>query len=274
MATSFQTLIPLLATIALLLTAAEAQRPRPPPRRTSFTFTFNGSRPSELTFQGDAYFPPGATRLRLTKTDVFGNAQLNTAGRVLYSNPIRFLEGRRRRVRASFESNVRFVITPNRGDTNPPADGLVFFLAPVNSTPDASGGSFGVFDLTGNKASVFAVEFDIFSNEWDPSFRHVGIDIQSRVSSNVTAVDDAILGQEVSARIDYNAATNLIRVNGSVGAKGFEVSYVYDLSTILPEQVQAGISAATGGLAAVHDVVAWSFSSTMRRRRPNSDEHI
>ncbi|KAL1534759.1 non-specific serine/threonine protein kinase [Salvia divinorum] len=273
MATSFQTLIPLLATLALFLTVADAQRPRPPPRRTSFTVTFNGSRPADLTFQGDAYFPPGATNLRLTKTDVFGNALLNTAGRVLYSNPIRFL-GRRRRARASFETNVRFVITPNRGDTNPPADGLVFFIAPVNSTPDASGGSFGVFDLTGKKTSVFAVEFDIFSNEWDPSFRHVGIDIQSQVSSNVTAVDDAILGQEVTARIDYNAATNLIRVNGSVGAKAFEVSYVYDLSTILPQEVQVGISAATGGLAAVHDVVAWSFTSTMRRRRPNRGEHI
>ncbi|KAH6819520.1 hypothetical protein C2S51_003123 [Perilla frutescens var. frutescens] len=264
MATSLQTLIPLLCSIALLLTLANAAQPQPRPRprpRTIFNYNFNRDKPTDLTYQGDANFPTGTAVLRLTKTDVFGNPQPNSIGRVLYTRPVIFS---RRQRQANFQTTVRFIIRPYSGGCGP-ADGLAFFIAPVNSTVGAGGGNFGIFDASGNNPSVFAVEFDVYSNDWDPSYRHVGIDIQSRISSNVTEVGDALLGQEVAAQINYDPATKLISVDVTAGSKSFGVRYVYDLSTILPQQVQVGISAATGTCVAVHDVVAWSFDSIIVR---------
>ncbi|XP_047978652.1 agglutinin-2-like [Salvia hispanica] len=267
MATSLQTLISLLSATALIfLTMATAKRP-PPKGTVSFSYDFHGVQPTDLTFQGDAHFPSQDSYLRLTNTNENGNALELRVGRVLYTNPITFLG---KRGKASFESTVKFIITPNTNYEYPPADGLVFFITAPNSTPNEPGGSFGVFDQSGKNPLVFAVEFDIFINEdFDPNYRHVGIDIQSQVSSNTTAVDDAIVGQAVTATINYNAATNLISVCGSAGGKAFEVSYVYDLSSFLPEQVQVGISGATGGLSAIHDLISWSFTSTMGHKKHN-----
>ncbi|KAL1534761.1 agglutinin-2-like [Salvia divinorum] len=266
MATSLQTLISLLSTTALILTVATARRP-PPKGTISFSYDFHGEEPTGLTLQGDAHFPSQDSYLRLTNTDDAGNALTLRVGRVLYTKPITFW-GKRKK--ANFETTVKFIITPNTGYEYPPADGLVFFITALNSTVNEPGGSFGVFDQSGKNPLVFAVEFDIFINEdFDPNYRHVGIDIQSQVSSNSTAVDDGIVGQAVTATINYNAATSLISVRGSAGGKAFEVSYVYDLSSFLPQQVQVGISAATGGLSAIHDLISWSFTSTMARKKHN-----
>ncbi|KAH6771984.1 hypothetical protein C2S52_005262 [Perilla frutescens var. hirtella] len=256
MATSLQTLT-LLSSIALLLTLAGTAQSLGKNSSTSFAYDFSSEKPTDLTYQGDAHFPSDTTFLRLTKTDDSGNPQSFSIGRVVYSKPVIFLEKKKQ---AGFESTVKFIIKPNNGDYNP-ADGLVFFIAPFNSTVGDSGSSFGVFDPSGKNPSVFAVEFDIYLNDDDPSYRHVGIDIQSHVSSSVAEVDDAILGQEVTAVIGYDATTKLISVHGVAGARTFEVSYVYDLSTILPQLVQVGISGTTGMCVAVHDVISWSFNS-------------
>ncbi|XP_047978645.1 agglutinin-2-like [Salvia hispanica] len=267
MATSLQTLISLLSTTALILTVANAKR-LPPKGTVSFSYDFHGGEPTGLTYQGDAHFPSQDSYLRLTKTyDYSGNAVEDSVGRVLYTEPVPFWE---KKEKASFESTVKFIITPNTNYEYPPADGLVFFITAPNSTVMVPGGTFGVFDHSGKNPLVFAVEFDIFINEdFDPYYRHVGIDIQSQVSSVTTGVDDAIVGQAVTATINYDAATNLISVRGSAGGKAFEVSYVYDLSSFLPEQVQVGISGATGGLSAIHDLISWSFTSTMGRKKNN-----
>ncbi|KAH6829359.1 hypothetical protein C2S53_013507 [Perilla frutescens var. hirtella] len=258
MATSLQTLIPLLSSIALLLTLADTVLGKK--SSTSFAFDFSGEKPTDLTYQGDAHFPTDTAILRLTRTDDFGNAQSLSIGRVVYSKPVTFSDKKKQ---ANFQTTLKFIIKRNNGDEEPPADGLVFFIAPVNSAVAAPGGSFGVFDESGKNPSVFAVEFDIFVNDiFDPTYRHVGIDIQSQISSNVTEVGgDAMIGQEVTAVIGYDAATKLISVHGTAGGKSFEVSYVYDLSTLLPQLVEVGISAATGGDVAVHDVISWSFDS-------------
>ncbi|KAH6806741.1 hypothetical protein C2S51_031572 [Perilla frutescens var. frutescens] len=260
MATSLRTLIPLLSSIALLLALAHTALGKKSSTSTSFAYDFSSEKPTDLTYQGDAHFPTDTTVLRLTKTDGFGNGELLSIGRVVYSKPVTFSDKKKQ---ANFQTTLKFIINRNNGDENPPADGLLFFIAPVNSAVAAAGGNFGVFDESGRNPSVFAVEFDTFVNDnFDPSYRHVGIDIQSRVSSNVTEVGgDAMIGQDVTAVVGYDAATKLISVHGSAGGKSFEVSYVYDLSAILPQLVEVGISAATGGCVAIHDVISWSFDS-------------
>ncbi|KAH6829361.1 hypothetical protein C2S53_013509 [Perilla frutescens var. hirtella] len=266
MASFLQTLIPLLSSTALLLALATW------PARgqtTSFTYDFYGSQPNDLTYQGDAHFSSDSTYLRLISTDASGNPLPKSAGRVLYTAPIQFWE---EGAQVDLETTLKFIIKPNEGDTDP-GDGLTFFIAPVGSAIGAAGGSFGIFDDSGKKPGVFAVEFDIYINSAvDPSYRHVGIDIESQVSSNVTEVGDAILGQEVTARIDYEEATKVISVHVTAGSKTFEVSYVYDLSTVLDQQVQVGISASTGGKVATFEVISWYFTSTLVHTTANSKE--
>ncbi|KAG6423927.1 hypothetical protein SASPL_114335 [Salvia splendens] len=257
MARLLQTLIPLLSCIALLLATANKAWSQ----TTSFTYDFyGGPKPTDLIYQGDAHFPSDSTYLRLTNTDSSGNPLQYRVGRDVYSKPIQFWEAG---AQVDLETTVKFIINPKSGDSNP-ADGFTFFVQPVGSPVGFTGGSFGIFDSSGQNPSVFAVEFDIFVNGGvDPNYRHVGIDIGSNVSKNTTDVGTALIGQEVTASIDYEEATKVIRVHVTAGSKTFEVSYVYDLSTILPQQVEVGISASTGGQIAVHDLISWYFTSTL-----------
>ncbi|XP_047951749.1 agglutinin-2-like [Salvia hispanica] len=253
MANLLQTLISLLSFIALLLAIANTARSQ----TTSFTYHFNGQQPTDLLYQGDAHFPSDSTYLRLINTDDSGNPLPYRVGRAVYSNPIQFWgDG----AQVDFETTLKFIINPV--DSNP-ADGITFFIQPVGSPLGASGGALGVFRA--ENPFVFAVEFDAFINANDPNYRHVGIDIGSNVSKNTTDVGDAILGQEVTARINYQQASKLISVQVITGSQTFELSYVYDLSTLLPQQVEVGLSASTGGAVAVFDVIAWCYSSTLRQ---------
>ncbi|XP_057810245.1 concanavalin-A-like [Salvia miltiorrhiza] len=238
MANLYQTLI----FIALLLAAA-ANTARS--QSTAFTYDFWGDQPTELLYQGDAHFPSDSTFLRMTNTTASGTAAQHRAGRVVYPTPITFWEAG---AQVDFETTVKFIVTPTAGDMTP-ADGFTFFVGPVGLPLGFTGGAYGVFNTSGLAASVLAVEFDIYPNaEVDPTYPHIGIDIESNVSKNLTNVGTALLRQEVTAIIGYKKATNLISVRVAAGSQIYEVSYVFDLSTILPQQVQVGISGATGVL--------------------------
>ncbi|KAG6408829.1 hypothetical protein SASPL_131854 [Salvia splendens] len=250
-----QTLIPTLLSAFLLLHTAQSQS-------TSFTYDFYGDQPTDLIYQGDAHFPSDTTFLRLT------NAERGNVGRVLHSSPVQFSQGGSQ---VDFETTLNFIITPS--SANAPADGLTFFIAPVGSTiPSSSTGSnLGIFSSSGSSPSVFAVEFDTYVNSaWDPSYRHIGIDIGSRSSRVTTEVGDAIIGQQVNARINYVGATKMITVRATAGSETFELSYEYDLSGFLNSQVQVGLSAATGEYVATHDIVSWYFTATMNQNNAGS----
>ncbi|XP_057812435.1 lectin alpha chain-like [Salvia miltiorrhiza] len=251
MANLLQTLISITLLLAAAANTAQSQS-------TTFTYDFWGDQPTDLTYQGDAHFPSDSTFLRLT------DLQTYQVGRVLYSKPVQFSQAGGQ---VDFETTVNFIITPSA--TNLAADGITFFIAPVGSTiPSGSvGANLGIFSSSGNSPSVFAVEFDTYVNSpWDPNYPHIGIDIGSRESRNTTEVDGAIVGQQVTARINYVGATKMITVSATAGSKTFEVIYEYDLSGFLPEQVQVGLSAASGlsqPYVAIHDIVSWYFTATM-----------
>nr|AHJ10506.1 lectin 1 [Ocimum basilicum] len=249
MANFLITLIPLLASLAA---TARSQT-------SSFYYDFYGTKPSDLTYQGDAHFPSDTTYLRLTKTDDSGQPAKSSAGRAVHTNPIQFWQSG---AQVDLETTIKFLI---RQVDNDPADGIAFFIAPIGTTIGSTGNSFGVYDSNGKKPGVFSVQFDIYANKdkGDPDGRHIGIDIESSNSVNTTIVGDAIVGQEVTALIGYKKATKMITVKVTAGGKTFEVSYEKDLSTILDQQVQVGLSAATGGQVAFHEIISWYFTATL-----------
>ncbi|XP_073126979.1 agglutinin-2-like [Henckelia pumila] len=237
---------------------------------TSFQIDTFKSNPSDLIYQGGAHVPPGSSYLSLVRTDSSGVPQQASAGRVLYSPPVNFWEPGRQ---ATFETTIRFKISPS-ASSGQAADGLAFFIAPVNTTiPSGStGGHLGIYDPSDRPTSLFAVEFDVYANQWDPSYNHVGININSRTSVNITRFEG--LGQVVTARINYNSNTKKITVATNYGSKTSTLSYVYDLKNALPQQVRVGISASTGLSAAYvanFDVFSWYFTSTLVYTANNDD---
>ncbi|KAL8530037.1 hypothetical protein ACS0TY_007205 [Phlomoides rotata] len=237
---------------------------------TSFQIDSFNPTSDGLTYERDAFVASGSSDLSLIATAASGKPQTSSVGRVLYSKPIKFWdEGRQ----ASLETTISLVVSPI---DNNPADGMSFFIVPVNSTKPTGGegGSLGIFNAVAGGSPIFAIEFDSYVNSpGDPNFRHIGIDINSTVSQNVTNFQDAI-GQTVSARINYDAPTRRITVVATYGSQTSTVDYVYDLKALLPQQVQVGLSASTGpSLVSNFDVFSWYFTSTMVADNNNFINH-
>lgn len=157
---------------------------------------------------------------------------------------------------------------------------MAFFLGHYPSViPIPSvGGSLGLFssdttNATGDRRAV-AVELDTFMNTvYDNSNNHIGIDINSLVSTAYT--DTNLLGRNLSSglvmtcRISYVNTTQRLAAELQIGNASYHVDSVVDMRQQLPSSVAVGFSAATGVSSELHRVLAWSFNSTLDGpRRP------
>ncbi|KAJ1380206.1 Legume lectin, alpha chain, conserved site [Sesbania bispinosa] len=199
----------------------------------SFNFPNFGPYTNDITFQGDAFASNGV--LQLTKLGN-GSAPLpNSAGRASYAGPVRLWDAKRGEL-AGFTTTFSFVVAP----TSP--------------------------------AGLFvAVEFDSFGNPWDPVSSHIGIDINSIVSSTTVPWQNGNLVSQITAfaTVSYEPVTKNLsvmvsypesQVNQNVSSSS--LSFVVDLRTVLPQWVRVGFSGATGQLVEVHKILSWSFNSS------------
>ncbi|MED6148619.1 hypothetical protein PIB30_054747 [Stylosanthes scabra] len=232
----------------------------------SLSFSFINFSPDEknLILQGDAEISPINKEIKLTKTDATGYPLTNTVGRVLHSAQVHLWEEGTNRL-ANFETQFSFYLT---SPSQSPADGLAFFIAPSNTTiPDGSaGGTLGLFPPR-RASQVVAVEFDTFfdrdSNSWDPSYRHIGIDIYTINSRNVTEWIRRE-GEVLNVLINYNPNTQTLTVVATYpDGQRFELAFIIDLRDVLPEWVRVGFSAASGLGIQTHNLVSWSFTSSL-----------
>ena len=172
----------------------------------------------------------------------------------------------------SCQASVSMSILPRRG---PFADGIAFVIAPFpcNMPNDSSGGFLGLFSadtaLNAYKNQIVAVEFDSFSNPWDPSTAHTGIDVNSIASVTTTQWQTGNAGNAflATATVNYEPGTkNLsvsVRYPGShVNGTSSSLSFVIDLRTVLPEWVRVGFSGAAGRLVETHWILDWTFTSS------------
>ncbi|CAL5036207.1 unnamed protein product [Urochloa decumbens] len=159
---------------------------------------------------------------------------------------------------ASFTTTFHFNITPVSSGLS--GDGLVFFLVPLESgmpAGDSRGGALGILPRESrywnNTAGIIAVEFDTFLNQEfqdyaDISDDHIGID------SNFTKM----------AVVRYNNISKLLVADLNINNIWYSVNKTIDLSKYLPENVSVGFSAATGSYAELHQILSWSFTSTLQ----------
>ncbi|CAL5025752.1 unnamed protein product [Urochloa decumbens] len=239
---------------------------------TSVSFSYNFSTPGALA-RADLKYISNSTaagdRVDLTKDTSW------STGRVAYALPVQLWDNTGKV--ASFTSNFTFAIKPH--NIKAQGDGMAFFVGtyPASLPEDSKGGFLGLVNNPGNPANTdfppaVAVEFDAFRNVWDPNdtMSHVGVDVNSVESAAYAPLPDGCFNGTMSAWVRYDAnATTLsatLRFDDG-GLPGlYNVSATVDLRAAgLPQQAAVGFSAATGDYVELHQILSWSFESTLAR---------
>ncbi|OWM85428.1 hypothetical protein CDL15_Pgr019052 [Punica granatum] len=238
---------------------------------TSVSISFPRFSPNvqNLTFQGDSFASNNV--LQLTRNLQNDNLTSST-GRVSYDKPVRLWDAKTGML-SDFMTHFSFIMQAL--DQNNYGDGIAFYLSPFDSVvPDNSSGGYlalfskgSAFNASANQ--IVAVEFDSFGNPWDPSPDHVGIDVNSIVSvANVSWRSSMKNGSTANAWISYNATTFNLSVfltyaQNPIFNGNSSLSYIIDLRRYLPETVRVGFSAATGQFVEIHNILSWSFNSSL-----------
>jgi hypothetical protein len=251
------------------------------PLAASLSFHFNFSDPdstctaqnAELACSGDAYFHSTENAIELTK-NVMGDRNNHSVGRLTYTQPMPLWDGTTGEL-ASFTTSFTFRIKPARQDSpEPSADGMAFFLAhhPSGLPPPGSfGGNLGLFNDSTNRNArgddrVVAVEFDTFQNaEWgEVDGNHVGIDVNSIFSADSISPNKSIKsGETLAAEVAYDNSTETLSVTLRMNGARYRVSANVDMRRSLPQMVAVGFSAATGRNVEAHQLLSWSFNSSL-----------
>ncbi|CAN1189099.1 L-type lectin-domain containing receptor kinase IX.1 [Linum perenne] len=257
-------MVPTLSTLLIILTIII-----PPSNGLSFNFTtFTAGQSQNITYE-QAF--PADNAIQLTK-NLLGSDLKFSFGRATYHSPLPLWDPISRNL-TDFQTHFTFTIFSQFKEGY--GDGLAFFLAPKGSKLPpglTEGGSMGLtrdlqqLNTSGNR--FVAVEFDIFSNSWDPVGKHVGIDFNSMASAKtITWGGDIVGGRKSEAWIAYDSSSfNLsVSVTGFVGEMMLTQSFsqIVDLRDYLPDEVTFGFSGSTGNQSAIHKVHSWEFESTL-----------
>ncbi|GAB4848820.1 hypothetical protein Ancab_003614 [Ancistrocladus abbreviatus] len=234
-----------------------------------FNFTSFEPNMQSIGYQGDA--TAESEMIQLTKNQLDANSNYS-AGRAIYSEPIPLWDPRTNKL-TDFTTHFSFII--KLIDNNLYGDGLSFFLEPYNSSMpnNSSGGYLALCNITTwndpSKNQFVAVEFDTYKNRLDPSSDHVGIDVNSIISvANVSWNSSMKNGHTANAWITYNSTKKNLSVfltyaDNPMFDGNSSLWYVIDLSKVLPDAVTVGLSAATGANFEIHQILTWSFNSTL-----------
>ncbi|GMP25776.1 hypothetical protein CsSME_00002475 [Camellia sinensis var. sinensis] len=241
------------------------------PFANSISFNFTNFQPNtpEIYFQRDAFASSGVIQVTKNQQD---SSLMRSVGRASYAEPVHIWDAKTGKL-TDFTTHFSFIIKAVNASLY--GDGLAFFLAPFRADipTNSIGGFLGLLSNSsginpvGN--SIVAVEFDTYQNLWDPSSDHVGINVNSIVSvANVTWKSSIKGGSTANAWVSYNSTTKNLSVyltyaNEPVFTGDSSLSFVVDLRDVLPEWVTVGFSAATDQWVELHEILSWSFSSTL-----------
>ncbi|XP_004148108.1 L-type lectin-domain containing receptor kinase IX.1 [Cucumis sativus] len=228
---------------------------------------------NSMQYQGDAVASNGKILLS-------GPKSYSHVGRVIYKDTIPIWDSKTRKL-TDFSTHFTFSIdTQNRTKYG---SGIAFFLAPPDSQipTNSAGGYLGLYNKTYKNTpinQILHVEFDTHINdEWDPSYEHVGININSVSSSNTTHFNVTLhSGDLADVWIDYSSTTKNLSVSWkyqktSTSLENTTLSYHIDLRDILPEWVTVGITGANGANVERHTLFSWEFNSTLDMKQPSKD---
>lgn len=195
------------------------------------------------------------SRLRLTP------ASSNRAGSAFFNQAFQ-VDGN-----TSFSSQFQFQITGGPGTTG--ADGFSLVLQNSPTGSNALGGIGGSLGYGGITNSI-AIEFDTFNNgAMELNSNHLSILSNGNTNNPLASVNapfDLNSGNPLTAWVNYNGTTNLLQVylsNTNVQPADAVLSTNIDLAGALGNQAFIGFTASTGGLVNSHEILNWSFNSTV-----------
>ncbi|XP_010689175.2 L-type lectin-domain containing receptor kinase IX.1 [Beta vulgaris subsp. vulgaris] len=196
-------------------------------------------------------------------------------GLITYDKKVRLWDKNSGNV-SDFSTHFSFVIDTLNRAPGSYGHGLAFFIAPVDfqSPPNSVGIYLGLFNETTSNSSsnqMIVVEFDSYVNVYtgDPSFEHVGINVNSINSSNYTRWNASEhSGNVADVWINYNATTRNLSLlwsyrnePNSIGNSSLVLQI--DLPQVIPEWVKIGFSASTGTFIERHTLLSWEFYSSL-----------
>lgn len=198
----------------------------------------------------------------------------------------------RQNVAAGFTSIFQFQIT----HTSTPADGIAFVIQNSAAATAARGGSggaigYGAPDPGDNGTAIpnsLAVEFDTFTNAWDPDANHIAVQscgtgpntqkhdalCPSSAPSNLGILNSASLGINLSdglvhkVIIEYDpsstpSAPGTLRVfvdNTAVPKLSVNVNLTTLLSLTDSQNAYVGFTGSVGGSSENNDILNWTFT--------------
>ncbi|WP_374577466.1 PEPxxWA-CTERM sorting domain-containing protein [Phenylobacterium sp.] len=180
----------------------------------------------------------------------------NQAGSVFSTSPIT--------LGADVSFSTRFTFNFNH-QLGGGADGIVFTVQTNSNDVGGAGGGIGYQGI----ANSVGIEFDNWYNAgYDPDANHVGIDLNGNITSVLWTTSPFVLdaGQDLTAWVDYNGATNLLEVrlaSSNIRPVAALLSHTVNLAAVLgTPDAFVGFTSGTGAAAANHDIVNWEFRST------------
>ncbi|KAL1195817.1 L-type lectin-domain containing receptor kinase VIII.1 [Cardamine amara subsp. amara] len=227
-------------------------------------FDFSTLAISNLKLLGDAHLSNGI--VSLTRDLSVPNSG---AGKVLYSNPIRFRQPGTHSP-TSFSTFFSFSIT----NVNPSSigGGLAFVISPDVNSIGVAGGSLGLAGPNGSGSSKFvAVEFDTLMDVdfKDINSNHVGFDVNgvvSSVSGDLGTVNiDLKSGNTINSWIEYDGPSRVFNVSVSYSnlkPKSPILSFPLDLDRYVNDFMFVGFSGSTQGSTEIHNIEWWGFTSS------------
>lgn len=205
-----------------------------------------------ITIQGDAEVLSNGVIALTKRLELPPGTLIPSTGRILTS-PLSLDN------LASFATSFSFVI--EHTNALEPTDGVIFFIAPQDTVipPNSESQYFGVVDSKNAYNQFVGVEFDLYTNILDPNMKHIGIDINSLISSKIVEwewVSGSLT--QVSVAYDFPSKTLSVLVTYD-NRKIATLAQIIDLKTVLPNTIRLGLAGASI-TATAHDIYSWSIS--------------
>ena len=98
---------------------------------------------------------------------------------------------------------------------------------------------------------------------------HIGIDVNSLISVNTSALPSFNLTGNITASIQYDNISSIMVVTlwlGDGRDRNYSHASKVDLKNALPVEVDVGFSASTVGAIELHQLLSWYFNSSLERK--------
>ncbi|CAM0910836.1 unnamed protein product [Alopecurus aequalis] len=249
-----------------------------PPTAVPLSFdypTFGSDDQRAIRIEGDASFSVGHIDISANQVE----KTLGSRGRVSYSGQPMVLWDEHTGEVASFTTRFSFIIKPKNMSNK--GAGMAFFLASYPSSLPTGSSAYYNLGLTnlleGAVASgdsrFVAVEFDT-RNETEVSdpnttLDHIGIDVNSLISVNTSALPSFNLMGNMTALIQYDNISSIMALTlwlGDGRDQNYSLSSKVDLKNALPPEVSVGFSASTARAIELHQLLSWHFDSSLQRK--------